>query len=1241
MLNYNDLLPRIIRKLVSEKEFNLSSLPYCRTIDSGVLFTDVKGFTKMTEIVTKRGYYSVEIITEILNSYFDEMYDCIEKYDGDLIKFGGDSILAIFPGDKKSSEFRMQACLLEMRSSLNELNRQFKKEYSLKIDFRSSMRWGKININIVGNPAFHLDYFVTGSPMDSIFSMSDVDANFLIENRDYQREEDILEVENNKLEVFFPKLVRQRLVNTKFGELKNSAVIFVKVENTDEKVSKIDLNRYHEFYTKLQEIVYFYEGTINKIDYTDKGYLILITFGVPFLHNDDIERAFVACSKISKLSLSGIKTKIGLTYNTIFSGDLGAISRYEYGIIGHGVNISARLMSESLDNDFTFSAEIVPHIQGRYEVEYLDTVTVKGIAKGIKIYHTINELSDFWTSYKANFEDNKLLGYDVELTAIENSPLVCLYGGAGSGKSHLIFECLKAKVVERVSVTLLVMSEYDKLKPFTLFYQIIDPFLKIDNIADSLEALNDFCHTQGMQLDISLIKDYFGDDREDLKEEEISIVFDLLTEIMVRVIKHTHIIVIENSHWLDNQSMKLLETMIPKLLADDKKIILTANNRDLYTNLDKFLPQFIKMKEFTQAITEELFQIEKVAITQKAIQEILTLTHNSPAYVKEICKIIKLNWISAKGVFDLGDFQELIRKGKLPKSFETALLNEFESLDEDTKQLLKYASIIGMSFSAEILDVFSDEFIQEHIEAALAKLTNTHHIFKKLILPEVEYYFNSSLMRDAIYRSILLKEKQKLHLVIANYYLDNFPDNILMFSEIVANHLILANAKGKTVKWCIMAAEKNYGVSAYGVSSYYYTQALKFCHNTKKCNKILFSLLSINASQNKSSEVEKYLNQINQELLTKRELDRYYFYKLRLYELKNDFELFTKTYIQIKDLIKSQNILFRIKLIMFDKYRMNNTKDLFEKLRKELNSQVNKQPATSKIIYYSILGQYYLDRAEYALSEENYLKLNKIALINNKRLYLRISNTSLGIIQSRKGNQDKALEYFLTAINIAEEIGDKHGYAKVNSEIAMIYFTQGLDDKAITTLSSCLEVTRYIGDKQQEQTILYNFGYIYSLIQEYKRAIDYLSKSRDIAHLIKDKVGIAYANDGLGDAFFQLHDFVKAKSIYEDNLILQKELHDKEGIAHTIGNLANVLREEKNYPQALEYYQIQYKSLHEIGDKVGEAKALFNWGITLEILGDIPKAIKKLENAFELFTQANDKNYSEFTNQQLERIKKK
>eukprot|EP00798_Chlamydomonas_sp_ICE-L_P028242 gene28242-31345_t len=62
------------------------------------MIADVKGFTKLTEILSKKGTAGVELLTNCMNNYFTKVICMISAYKGDVVKFAGDSMI-VFAGD--------------------------------------------------------------------------------------------------------------------------------------------------------------------------------------------------------------------------------------------------------------------------------------------------------------------------------------------------------------------------------------------------------------------------------------------------------------------------------------------------------------------------------------------------------------------------------------------------------------------------------------------------------------------------------------------------------------------------------------------------------------------------------------------------------------------------------------------------------------------------------------------------------------------------------------------------------------------------------------------------------------------------------------------------------------------------------------------------------------------------------------------------------------------------------------
>ncbi|MGC9396701.1 MAG: adenylate/guanylate cyclase domain-containing protein [Anaerolineae bacterium] len=62
-----------------------------------LLFSDISGFTAMSERLSTLGKEGAEQIVAVVNRYFSAMLDVLFAYGGDLFKFGGDALLAFFP----------------------------------------------------------------------------------------------------------------------------------------------------------------------------------------------------------------------------------------------------------------------------------------------------------------------------------------------------------------------------------------------------------------------------------------------------------------------------------------------------------------------------------------------------------------------------------------------------------------------------------------------------------------------------------------------------------------------------------------------------------------------------------------------------------------------------------------------------------------------------------------------------------------------------------------------------------------------------------------------------------------------------------------------------------------------------------------------------------------------------------------------------------------------------------------
>ena len=88
----------IVRKLISDPaHFASITQADAEHFPAAVLFADISGFTHLTERLTERGPAGAEEVSRLLNTYFGQLIDLISAHGGEVVKFAGDALLAIWP----------------------------------------------------------------------------------------------------------------------------------------------------------------------------------------------------------------------------------------------------------------------------------------------------------------------------------------------------------------------------------------------------------------------------------------------------------------------------------------------------------------------------------------------------------------------------------------------------------------------------------------------------------------------------------------------------------------------------------------------------------------------------------------------------------------------------------------------------------------------------------------------------------------------------------------------------------------------------------------------------------------------------------------------------------------------------------------------------------------------------------------------------------------------------------------
>ena len=101
------------------------------------------------------------------------------------------------------------------------------------------------------------------------------------------------------------------------------------------------------------------------------------------------------------------KIRMGINTGYCNVGNFGSEQRLTYTIIGGEVNIAQRLETAAPSDGILMSYESYAHAQDLVEVEELDSISMKGINKEIKVFSVISDLTSQYAS-KDNHEDSSI-----------------------------------------------------------------------------------------------------------------------------------------------------------------------------------------------------------------------------------------------------------------------------------------------------------------------------------------------------------------------------------------------------------------------------------------------------------------------------------------------------------------------------------------------------------------------------------------------------------------------------------------------------------------------------------------------------------------------------------------------------------------------------------------------------------------------------------------------------------------
>ena len=154
--------PRVVNDLVSEGEAGLNKYFNAQRIQVTVLFSDIRGFTTMSQ------HREPEEIVSLLNKYFSRQTDVIFQHGGTMDKFIGDAIMAFWGApiaDPNHAQHAVDAAL-DMVEALQLFKASLGGELGENFDVGIGIHSGEAVVGMIGSQT-KLDYTCIGDTVNT------------------------------------------------------------------------------------------------------------------------------------------------------------------------------------------------------------------------------------------------------------------------------------------------------------------------------------------------------------------------------------------------------------------------------------------------------------------------------------------------------------------------------------------------------------------------------------------------------------------------------------------------------------------------------------------------------------------------------------------------------------------------------------------------------------------------------------------------------------------------------------------------------------------------------------------------------------------------------------------------------------------------------------------------------------------------------------------------------------------
>lgn len=680
---------------------------------------------------------------------------------------------------------------------------------------------------------------------------------------------------------YTPKFLADKILQSKssiVGERKLVTVLFADVANYTSMSEKLNPEQVHQImdsaFKILMDEIHGHKGTINQ--FTGDG--VMAIFGAPLAIEDhayDACLAALAVQKSIKSHSKVIKTKydfdfqmrIGINSGTVVVGAIGDDLRMDYTAVGDTTNLAARMESKAKPGTVLVSSNTYKKVSQQFEFKTLGKMEIKGKEKPLEVYELIKDRVNRPRLGQERQIYSEMVGRDIELNKLElqinklidgDGSVINIIGEAGIGKSRLIAELKRRDVMKRVTFLEGRAISIGENLSFHPIINLLKHWAGIKEEDDSSAAISklekaiiNVCKEDSDEIfpfvaTLMGIK-LFGRHAERIQgiegESLEKLIFKNIRDLLIKSTEISPLVImIEDLHWSDLSTIELLESLFH--LTENERILfinvfrpnhLKTGNRIINTINEKLNVYYVEINvrplddRMGESLINNILKIK--GLQHSVVRQVVQRSGGNPFFIEEVVRsfLDEGAVIKANGEFKVTDKIESVF---IPQTINDVLMARIDRLDDETKNLVKVASVIGRNFFYRILSEVGKKI--NDIDKRISYLKEIQFIRERNRMDELEYIFKHALAQEAAYESILQQRRKSLHLQVAQSIEKVFNERLRDFYGMLALHYIKCERYENAENYLVKAGAEALKASASSEALNYYKEGLKLYLQSNK-----------------------------------------------------------------------------------------------------------------------------------------------------------------------------------------------------------------------------------------------------------------------------------------------------------------------------------------------------------------------------------------------------------------------